>query len=51
MQLPREFWPKARKLAQLYNEANVSKTQELYNAANNAANAFDIEMRSFGVED
>ena len=51
MQVPRELWPKARKLAQLYNEININKTQELYNVANNAANAFDMEMQSFGIED
>ena len=51
MQVPRAFWPKAHKLAQLYNEANVSKIKELYDAANNAANAFEMEMQSFGVKD
>ena len=51
MQNPRKLWPRARKLAQLYNEVNITKTQELYDAANNAANAFDMEIRSFGIED
>ena len=51
IQVSREFWLKVCKLAQLYNEANVSKTKELYDAANDAANAFKIEMQSFRVED
>ena len=51
MQVPQELWPKARKLAQLYNEVNTTKTQELYNAANDAANAFDMEMQSFEIKD
>ena len=51
LQIPRDYWPEARRISRLFDAANLDRTKASYDAANDKANLFKWELRRFGDRD